>query len=184
LRTVTNRSTTTIALIKASPVRVYQAFVEEEALLAWLPPGEMTGRFHEFDARVGGGYVMSLFYPESETEHQGKTAEREDKVRVRFVELVPPSRIVEAVTFDSDDQAFAGEMKVAAVIQPAPAGPDEILRLDFLWLCIRPENNELGGGKALKRFQKKCLPAQRSPGRLAPGLCNTARRATPGDMTK
>jgi hypothetical protein len=32
----------------------------------WLSPGDMTGKVHEFEGRVGGGYRMSLFYPPSE----------------------------------------------------------------------------------------------------------------------
>jgi len=63
-------------------------------LVEWLPPGEMTGRLHEFDGRAGGGYRMSLFYPSSEGTHRGKTTAREDMVSVRFVELVPARRIV------------------------------------------------------------------------------------------
>src|SRR6478609_4397072 len=62
-----NSSTSASRIIWASPERVYRAFVEPAELLAWLPPGEMTGQFHEFDARVGGGYVVSLYYPERET---------------------------------------------------------------------------------------------------------------------
>jgi hypothetical protein len=48
----------------------------------------MTGEIHEFDARVGGGYRMSLFYPPDEHTFGGNTAE--DMVNVRFVELAPP----------------------------------------------------------------------------------------------
>jgi hypothetical protein len=42
--------------------------------------------------------------------HRGKTAEREDMVSVRFIELVPECRIVEAATFDTDDPVLEGEM--------------------------------------------------------------------------
>ena len=46
--------------LKAPRSRVYRAFLTAEELAAWLPPGEMTGVVHAFDARVGGGYEMSL----------------------------------------------------------------------------------------------------------------------------
>jgi hypothetical protein len=36
----------------------------------------MTGEIHEFDARVGGGYRMSLFYPLDERTFRGKTSNR------------------------------------------------------------------------------------------------------------
>ena len=47
---------------------LYRALIEPKALAIWLLPGEMTGKIHEFSARVGGGYRMSLFYPSSEQE--------------------------------------------------------------------------------------------------------------------
>jgi uncharacterized protein YndB with AHSA1/START domain len=94
-------STRNTKVIKAPREAVYRAFTGPAALLVWLPPGEMTGEVYSFDARVGGGYRMSLFYPASEQVFRGKTSEREDNFTSRFVELDPPNRIVQAVTFNS-----------------------------------------------------------------------------------
>ena len=91
--------TRTSRIIRARPDQLYDAFMDPAALVAWLPPAEMTGKIHDFDARVGGGYRMSLFYPPDERAHRGKTSEKEDMVDVRFVELAPARRIVEAVSF-------------------------------------------------------------------------------------
>src|SRR5437667_8644012 len=82
-------STRTSRVIKAPREALYRAFTDPAALAAWLSPGEMTGKVHEFDARVGGGYRMSLFYPSSDPGHRGKTSEREDRFTARFVELTP-----------------------------------------------------------------------------------------------
>jgi uncharacterized protein YndB with AHSA1/START domain len=49
-------STRTSKVIKASREALYRAFTDRGALAAWLSPGEMSGKVHEFDARVGGGY--------------------------------------------------------------------------------------------------------------------------------
>jgi hypothetical protein len=68
----------------------------------------MTGEIHEFDARIGGGYCISLFYPPDERAFRGKTSDGEDMVNVRFVELGLPHRIVEAVRFVTTDPAFLG----------------------------------------------------------------------------
>jgi len=152
-------STKTSRTIAAAPEQVYRAFVEPAELLAWLPPGEMTGRFHEFDARAGGGYVISLFYPESETENRGKTAAREDRVNVRFVEFDPPRRIIEAVTFDSDNEAFAGEMSLTVTIEPVPDGTKVTMLFENLPPGVRPEDNELGARQSLEQLARHLSPA-------------------------
>jgi Activator of Hsp90 ATPase homolog 1-like protein len=72
--------TRTSRIIKARPEELYDAFMDPAALVAWLPPAEMTGVMHEFDARVGGGYRMSLFYPPNERSFRGKTSDRESMV--------------------------------------------------------------------------------------------------------
>src|SRR3954451_22762016 len=76
--TEAHASTRISRIIKARPEALYAAFMDPDALVAWLPPGEMTGKLHTFDGRVGGGYRMSLFYPPGEQGFRGKTAERED----------------------------------------------------------------------------------------------------------
>lgn len=69
--------TRTSRVIRARPEELYETFIDPAALVAWLPPGEMTGHIHEFDARVGGGYRMSLFYPPTERIFRGKTSDRD-----------------------------------------------------------------------------------------------------------
>src|SRR6476469_5821880 len=115
--------TRTSRVIRAQPEKLYDAFIDPAALLGWLPPAEMSGEIHEFDARVGGGYRMSLFYPPTERVIRGKTSDREDMVNVRFVELAPPRRIVEAVSFVTTDQAFFGEMTMTATFEEVLAEP-------------------------------------------------------------
>jgi hypothetical protein len=60
---------------QARPEERYAAFLVPAALIDWLPPAEMTGEIHEFDARVGGGYRMSLFYLPEERVFRGKTSD-------------------------------------------------------------------------------------------------------------
>lgn len=55
-------STRTSRVIRAPREELYAAFLDPTALADWLPPAKMTGEIHELDARVGGGYRMSLFY--------------------------------------------------------------------------------------------------------------------------
>ena len=64
--------TRTSRIIKAPRAALYRAFTDPAALAVRLAPGEMTGKVHAFDARVGGGYRMSLFYPASEQVYRGR----------------------------------------------------------------------------------------------------------------
>ena len=44
----------TSRLIRTRHEELYAAFSDPAALIAWLPPVEMTGRIYASDARVGG----------------------------------------------------------------------------------------------------------------------------------
>jgi uncharacterized protein YndB with AHSA1/START domain len=148
-------STRASRVIKAPREQLYSAFLEPAALVEWLPPAEMTGKIHAFEARVGGGYRMSLFYPPGQKSFRGKTSEREDRVNVRFVELSPPRRIVEAVNFDSADPAFAGEMMMTATFEEVPGGTEVTLVFNNLPPGLRPEDNEAGSRLSLEQLARR-----------------------------
>jgi uncharacterized protein YndB with AHSA1/START domain len=148
----TGAGTRNAIVVNAPPEVVYRAFTDPEALAAWLSPGEMTGKVHAFDARVGGGYRMSLFYPASEQESRGKTAEREDRFTARFVELSPPTRIVQAITFDSPDATFAGEMTMIVTLEPRDGGTEVTIAFENIPPGIRPEDNEAGTQSSLEKL--------------------------------
>jgi uncharacterized protein YndB with AHSA1/START domain len=147
-------STRTARVIKASREVLYRAFTDPAALAIWLAPDEMTGHVHEFDARVGGGYRMSLFYPTSEQGYRGKTAAREDRFTARFVELTPPARIVQAIAFDSTDPAFAGEMTMVVTFEESDGGTEVIIVFEHIPPGIRPEDNDAGTRSSLEKLAR------------------------------
>jgi uncharacterized protein YndB with AHSA1/START domain len=148
-------STSVSKVVRARPDEVYEAFMNPAVLIEWLPPGEMTGRIHEFDGRDGGGYRMSLFYPPTESAHRGKTAEREDMVSVRFIELMPGRRIVEAVTFHTDDPSLKGEMTLAVTFDEVAGGTKVTIACSNLPAGVRPEDNEAGTRESLEKLAKR-----------------------------
>ncbi|MFE2381183.1 SRPBCC family protein [Streptomyces misionensis] len=108
-------------VIAAPPDRVWAALVDREALVAWLPPAGMTGRFERFDARPGGSYRLVLTYSDA-SGAPGKATVDSDIVEARFVDIVPGAQVVQAVDFVSDDPAFAGTMTMTWEVTAVEAG--------------------------------------------------------------
>ncbi len=140
--------------IQAPPEALYRAFIDPAALTVWQVPGDMTGKVHHFDHRVGGGYRMSLYYPASETTFRGKTADREDRYTARFVELTPPRKIVEAITFDTADPAFKGEMIMEVTFEAENGGTNVTLCFRRVPPGVRPEDNEAGTRSSLEKLAR------------------------------
>ena len=93
-------------LINASPQTIYQAFADPDAWMTWLPPAGMTGRMRDFDLREGGSYRMALTYSQPDPSVRGKTSADTDVVEGRFLEVAQNERIVQLITFVSDDPAL------------------------------------------------------------------------------
>ena len=145
-------------VIKARPRELYDSFLDPDALVDWLPPAKMKGKIHTFDARVGGGYSMSLFYSPEEAAFRGKTSDKEDRVNVRFVELEPPHRIVEAVRFVTDDPTLVGEMTMVATFKEVSGGTEVALVFMNLPTGLRPEDNEEGARLSLEQLAQRFEP--------------------------
>ena len=97
---------------------------------------------------------MSLFYPASEEVYRGKTSEREDRFTARFVELTPPARIVQAITFDTVDPAFSGEMTMVVTFEERNGGTEVTIVCEHLPSGIRLEDNEAGCRSSLEKLAR------------------------------
>jgi uncharacterized protein YndB with AHSA1/START domain len=142
-------------VIAAQPEEVYEAFMDPAALVAWLPPAEMTGVIHEFEGRVGGGYRMSLFYPPNEPSDRGKTSAREDMVDVRFVELTPPRRIVETFRFVTTDPTLLGQMTLTVTFEEVSGGTEVALVFENLPPGLSVEDNDAGARLSLEQLARR-----------------------------
>ena len=147
-------STRTSRWIQATPDVLYRACTDPAALPIWRVPGDMTATVHAFDARVGGGYQMSLYYPSTEPTTRGKTVDQEDRYTARFVDLTPPHRIVEAITFDSPDPAFADEMLMEVTLDAEANGTTVTIVFTNLPAGVRPEDNEAGTQSSLEKLAR------------------------------
>jgi len=135
-------------VVAAPPARVYAALVDEAALAAWLPPTGMTARFERFDPRPGGSYRLVLTYTDATTT-SGKATPDSDVVEARFIDFVPGVRVVQAVDFASDDQAFAGTMTMTWEVRAVEGGTRVDITADDVPDGISAEDHATGLASSL-----------------------------------
>lgn len=135
-------------VIAASPERTYSALVDPDALVAWLPPDGMSGRFERFDARRGGSYRLVLTYADASAA-PGKSTAGSDIVEARFVDIVPGVRVVQAVDFVSDEPDFAGTMTMTWEITAVDAGTRVDIVADDVPDGISAEDHAAGMASSL-----------------------------------
>jgi uncharacterized protein YndB with AHSA1/START domain len=100
-------------VLRATPEKIYRAFLDADAMAKWLPPNGFTGRVHHLEAKVGGTYRMSFTNFGTGQSHSfgGK-----------FLELVPHERIRHTDTFD--DPNLPGEMQTTVSLKKVSVGTE------------------------------------------------------------
>jgi uncharacterized protein YndB with AHSA1/START domain len=100
-------------MLRTQPDRIYKAFTDPDAMCKWLPPNGFTGKVHQMDAKVGGGWRMSFtnFGTGSSHSFGGK-----------YLELVPGERLRYTSVFD--DPNLKGEMVTTIVLRGTPFGTE------------------------------------------------------------
>ncbi len=109
-------ATNTIRLhrvLRATPEKVYRAFLEPEAMAKWLPPNGFTGSVHHVDARVGGTFKMS--FTNFGTGHSHAFGGE-------YLELVPNERIRHTDAFD--DPNLPGVMTTTISVRKVSCGTE------------------------------------------------------------
>ena len=100
-------------VLKATPDRVYRAFLDPDALVKWLPPNGFTGKVHHVDARVGGSFKMSF---------TNFTTGKSNSFGGQYLELKPGERIRHTDKFD--DPNLPGEMQVTISLKKVIVGTE------------------------------------------------------------
>jgi uncharacterized protein YndB with AHSA1/START domain len=98
-------------VLRATPERLYRAFIDPDAMAKWLPPNGFTGKVHHMDARVGGSYKMSF---------KNFTTGESHSFGGKYLELVPNQRL--RYTDQFDDPNLPGEMLTTVTITPVSVG--------------------------------------------------------------
>ena len=115
-------------VLRASPEKVYRAFLDPDAKAKWLPPNGFTGRVQHLDAKVGGTYKMSF---------TNFTTGRSHSFGGTYLELTPYERIRYKDTFD--DANLPGEMHVTINLRKVSCGTDLNILQEGVPEIIPPE---------------------------------------------
>lgn len=108
--------TTTIRphrVLRATPERVYRAFLDADAMAKWLPPNGFTAKVHHMEARVGGTFRMSF---------TNFATGKSDSFGGEYLELTPHERIRYTDRFD--DPNLPGEIQVTVTFKKASVGTE------------------------------------------------------------
>ncbi len=130
-------------VLRATPERVYRAFLDPDAMVKWLPPNGFTGKVHELDARVGGKYRMSFTNFSTGSSHSFGGA---------YLELVPNERIRNTDVFD--DPNLTGEMITTVVLKKVFCGTEVSITQEGIPDMIPPEACYLGWQESLVLLAK------------------------------
>ncbi|MEQ1869015.1 MAG: SRPBCC family protein [Vicinamibacterales bacterium] len=100
-------------VLRATPDRIYRAFIDADAKVKWLPPNGFTGKVHHLDARVGGSYQMSF---------TNFTTGKSHSFGGEYLELVPNQRLRWTDRFT--DPNLPGEMTVTVTLKKVLVGTE------------------------------------------------------------
>lgn len=100
-------------VLRATPERVYRAFLDPDAMVKWLPPNGFTGKVYQLDAKVGGTHKMSF---------TNFTTGKSHSFGGRYLELTPNERI--RYTDKFDDPNLSGEMQMTVTLKKVSVGTE------------------------------------------------------------
>jgi uncharacterized protein YndB with AHSA1/START domain len=134
-------------VLRASPERVYRAFLEPDAMAKWLPPYGFTCKVHHMDAKVGGTFKMSFA---NFGNGQGHSFGGE------YRELVPHTRIRYTDRFD--DPNLPGEMQVTVSLKQVSCGTELSIVQENIPALIPVEMCYLGWQESLIQLGRLVEP--------------------------
>ncbi|MGA7742123.1 MAG: SRPBCC family protein [Polyangia bacterium] len=125
-------------VIRATPERIYRAFLDPDAMAKWLPPHGFTGNVHHLDAKVGGTFKMSF---------TNFATGRSHSFGGEYLELVPNERI--GYTDKFDDPNMPGEMRTTVSLKPVSCGTELSIVQEGIPAMIPTEMCYLGWQESL-----------------------------------
>ena len=143
---MSSNDTSTIRLhrvLRATPERIYRAFLDPDAMVKWLPPNGFTGKVHHMDPKVGGSHKMSF---------TNFTSQKSHSFGGEYTELVPDEKIRYTDRFD--DPILPGEMQTTITLRKVSVGTDLSIVQEGVPSAIPPEACYLGWQESLVLLAK------------------------------
>ena len=120
-------------VLKASPEKVYKAFLDAPAMCKWLPPNGFTGTMHHLEPKVGGTFKMSFTnFTDGQTHSFGG----------EYLELVPGELLRYTDKFDAPN--LPGEIQVTVTLKKVSCGTEINITQEGIPDVIPPEMCYLG----------------------------------------
>ena len=134
-------ATNTIRLhrvLRATPEKIYRAFLDADAMTKWLPPHGFIGKVHHLEAKVGGTYKMSFTNFSTGNGHS---------FGGEYLEIIPNERIRHTDKFD--DPNLPGEMQTTIALRKVSCGTEVNIVQEGIPEMIPPEACYLGWQESL-----------------------------------
>lgn len=125
-------------VLRATPERIYRAFLNADAIAKWLPPNGFTCRVHHMDAKVGGTYKMSF---------TNFTTGKSHSFGGKYIELTPNERIRYSDKFD--DPNLPGDLNATITLKKVSCGTELNIVQEGVPDVIPPEACYLGWQESL-----------------------------------
>ncbi|QYZ68415.1 SRPBCC domain-containing protein [Neotabrizicola shimadae] len=137
--------------VAATSERLWLAWMMPADLVRWLPPPGMSGEVLALEPVPGGAFRIRLDYTDAAASH-GKTDGAGDLVEARFVNLNPPRRFVQDVSFVTRDPRFAGTMRMTWGFEPEGQGTLVTVTAENVPPGISPEDHAEGLAASLAQL--------------------------------
>jgi uncharacterized protein YndB with AHSA1/START domain len=125
-------------VLRATPEKVYRAFLDADAMAKWLPPNGFTGKVHHLEAKVGGTYKMSF---------TNFTTGKSHTFGGTYLELKANERIRYTDKFDAPD--LPGEMQTTVTLNLVCCGTELSITQEGVPAAIPVEACYLGWQESL-----------------------------------
>ncbi len=134
-------------VLRATPEKIYRAFLDPDAMAKWLPPNGFTGKVQNLDAKVGGTYRMSF---------ANFTTGNSHSFGGEYLELVPRERL--RYTGKFDDPNLPGTMQTTVSLRAVAFGTDVTIVQEGIPEVIPAEACYLGWQESLEQLAKLVEP--------------------------